>query len=295
MLPRPFDLYNICMTQPFCSIIVLNYQGEKLIEATLSSLFTLDYPKDRYEIIVVDNASKDRSVEIIEALARPNAAILTYEVRIGPSIHFIQGEKNRGAYPGLNYLLDKARGKYIAINDHDDIWHPEKLERQIGLLEKNIKYIGCGSSIINWYEAYDKYIFRSQPEDGKVAWHTSLVFRNNGYRYDTSIKVATDFHFIKNILCGNESSVYNFQEPLVLRRIFKGTGNLSGQWMKKVSFRDILKLKIGILDKLALFNRSLLPQRWVEWVAVMAAGNNIPKKYETYAKTLSSTMSSLRP
>jgi len=54
------------MQTPFCSIIVLNYQCEKIITATLDSLAQLDYPRDKYEIIVVDNGSKDKSREVIE-------------------------------------------------------------------------------------------------------------------------------------------------------------------------------------------------------------------------------------
>ncbi|PIY69220.1 hypothetical protein COY90_01670 [Candidatus Roizmanbacteria bacterium CG_4_10_14_0_8_um_filter_39_9] len=274
--------------QPLVSVLICSYNAERFIESTLKSVLNQTYKN--IEILILDNASTDKTVSIIQSLTHPNAAIPTSQVRIGPSIRLIQGEKNRGAYPGLNFLLAEAKGKFIAINDHDDIWHPEKLKRQINFLQKNIKYIGCGSSIINRYEAYDKYIFRSQPEDAKVAWHTSLMFRNNGYRYDTSIKVATDFYFIKNILCGNDSSIYNFQEPLVLRRIFKGTGNLSGQWMKTVSFKDIFKLKIGLPDKLALLNRSLLPQEWVEWVAMKGLGNNMPSKYSSYLKDMKNAM-----
>lgn len=268
--------------QPLVSVLICSYNAEKFIESTVKSVLNQTYRN--IEVLILDNASTDRTVALVKQLTDTDKRV-----------KLIISDKNYGAYPGLNHLLEQADGKFIAINDHDDIWHPLKLEKQITFLIKNIKYIGCGSSILNWYEAYDKYIFRSQPEDAKVAWHTSLVFRNNGYRYDTSVTVATDFYFIKNILCGNESIVYNFQEPLVLRRIFKGTGNLSGQWMKKVSLGDIFKLKIGILDKLALLNRSILPQELVEWVAVMAAGGNVPKKYETYAKTLSSMMSSRLP
>jgi len=43
------------MQLPFSSIIILNYQGEKMIQATLESLSKLSYPKDKFEMVVVDN------------------------------------------------------------------------------------------------------------------------------------------------------------------------------------------------------------------------------------------------
>jgi len=52
--------------QPFVSIIVPTYNEDKVIEKGIRNLFDLDYPKDRYEIIVVDSGSTDSTTEIVE-------------------------------------------------------------------------------------------------------------------------------------------------------------------------------------------------------------------------------------
>lgn len=276
------------MEKPLVSVLICTYNAEKFIESTLFSVLNQTYKK--IEVLVLDNASTDKTLDIINKLQTLNS-----KSQSNPKFQIINSRKNFGPYEGLNLLLNKAKGEYIAINDHDDIWQSGKLEKQIKFLETHHEYIGCGMAIINWHEKYDKYIYRTQPEKSDIAWHTSLVFRNNKYRYDTSVKIGTDFYFMKNILCGNKKLIYNFQEPLVLRRIFAGKQNLSGQWMKKISFMDIINLKIGWFDKLALFNRYVVPQEWVERMVVWRYSNNIPREYEDYTKTLSSMISSLRP
>ena len=59
---------------PFCSIIILNYQGENVIENCLNSIWNLDYPKNKYEVIVVDNNSmhlKNREKNKLVQRAKP--------------------------------------------------------------------------------------------------------------------------------------------------------------------------------------------------------------------------------
>jgi len=262
------------MKRPLVSILICTYNAECFIKETLLSVLSQSY--QNIEVLILDNASSDKTVAAIAA---------TYEVGKGPSVRLIQGKKNLGPYGGLNFLLDKAKGKYIAINDHDDIWYPEKLKKQIEFLEEHQEYIGCGTAIINWYEKYGKNIYRTQSEKSDIAWHSSLVFRNNHYKYDTSVKVGTDFYFIKNILCKNKKVIYNFQEPLVLRRIFKNSGNLSGKWMQGFSFKELIKLDLPFIDKLAILNRKIMPKEFVEWIIVKIWGDNIPKKYKSYATT----------
>jgi len=233
----------------------------------------LDQAYKNFEVLVLDNASTDKTVELLRNIQKADSRLVIIPSKI-----------NHGPYHGLNLLLDKARGTYVAINDHDDIWHPEKLHKQITFLEKHEAFLGCGSAIINWYEKYDRYFYRSQQKEAAIAWHTSLVFRNSGYRYDTTVKIATDFYFMKNILCKNTKQIYNFQEPLVLRRIFKESNNLSGKWMKKMSLSEIIRLNVGVMDKLALLNRRTFPQEWVEWALVKIFADNVPVEYIKYAK-----------
>jgi len=251
------------------SVLICSYNAERFITDTIVSVLSQTY-RD-IEILILDNCSTDKTRQILKEFQ-------TKDNRI--TIFF--GKDNMGPYAGLNYLLDKAKGEFIAINDHDDIWYPEKLDKQVQFLKKNEKYVGCGSAIINWYEKYNTYFYRSHPKNADVAWHTSLLFKNNGYRYDLTKKVATDFYFIKNILSQNTKKIYNFPEPFVLRRVFKESNNLSGKWMKSISFLEILILNVGFIDKLTILFRKIFPKEFIELIVNRFWKNNIPKIYQIY-------------
>ncbi len=269
--------------KPLVSVLICSHNAEKFIASTLTSV--LNQTHCNIQILVLDNDSSDETVKVVQDLAHPSAPLLTAPVEYGPSVRLIVGKKNIGPYAGLNLLLKQAKGKYIAINDHDDIWHQEKIEKQVLFLETHKEYVGCGTAIINWYEKYAASVYRARNKKDAIAWHTSLVFKNDGYRYNTSIPLGGDFYFMGKILCGNKRLIYNFEEPMVLRRIFNIKRNLSSVWMSQFSLKDLLKLDLPITDKIAIFNRIVLPRDLVEWIIVKMWGNNIPKKYHEYEAT----------
>ena len=123
---------------PFCSVIVLNFQGEKLIEATLKSLFALDYPKDRYKIIIVDNASKDKSVEIINSLTREF---------VNPITTLLPLDKNLGFAGGNNEGIKQAKGKYVILLNNDCVVDKSWLTELVKVAEKDEHIFAVGSKV----------------------------------------------------------------------------------------------------------------------------------------------------
>lgn len=240
---------------PLVSVLICSFNAEKFIESTVRSVMNQTYRN--LEILVRDNASSDKTMGILEKLGGEDARIKVYA-----------GGENLGAYGGLNYLLDRATGKYIAINDHDDIWHSDKIRRQVQFMEQNGEYVGCGTAIINHYEKYDIYLQRRQPRVSSIAWHSSLVFRNTGKRYDASVRIAGDFDFMKNILCENRKLIYNMSDPLVLRRIRANKTNLSSLWINFGNMADLVFVRIPIADKLPLLCRLLLSNTFFDYLAV---------------------------
>ena len=91
------------MALPFISLVVVNYDGEDVIRLCLASLIKVDYPKNRYEIIVVDNASNDKSISIIKGFS---------------GVKIIRNKSNMG-YVGVNSCLGKINGKYIFFLNND--------------------------------------------------------------------------------------------------------------------------------------------------------------------------------
>ncbi len=240
---------------PLVSVLICSYNAEKFVEATIRSVVGQTY--GNLEILVLDNASSDGTMEVLKRLGSNE-----------PRLRLYAGGENRGAYGGLNFLLERAEGNYIAIQDHDDIWHPDKVLKQVELLEKNDAYVGCGTAIVNYYEKYDTFLLRRQPEVSSVAWHTSLVFRRTDLRYNAEAKVANDFHFMKHSLCADKRLIYNLAEPYVLRRIRADGKNLSSNWIRSGNVSDILRVDIGWFDKLCLINRLLMPGRLVDYLLV---------------------------
>ncbi len=109
--------------QPLVSIITPLFNAEKFIHETIRSI--LDQTYSNWEHIVVDDASSDASVIVVKRSFNGDSRF-----------RLIQLENNRGAAYCRNYATEQALGKYIAFLDSDDMWHPQKLEQQIQLMEK---------------------------------------------------------------------------------------------------------------------------------------------------------------
>ncbi|KAF2511329.1 glycosyltransferase family 2 protein [Flavobacterium foetidum] len=106
------------------SILTPTYNTEKFIRATIESVQNQTYRN--WEMILVDDASTDETVSVIEEFAQKDSRIKLFKL-----------DKNSGNGFARNAALEKATGKYIAYLDSDDLWFPAKLEKQIQFLKAN--------------------------------------------------------------------------------------------------------------------------------------------------------------
>lgn len=104
------------------SIISPVYNSEKYISETINSVINQTYTN--WEMILVDDASTDASLAIIQKFQDSDSRIKLYKL-----------EKNSGAGVARNFAIEKAQGRYIAFLDADDLWKPNKLQTQISFLE----------------------------------------------------------------------------------------------------------------------------------------------------------------
>ena len=105
---------------PLVSVVIPVYNGERFLRESLESVFAQTYQD--YEIVCVDDESKDASLAILnEYRDRIN---VVQQANTGQA-----GARNAGAKTGI--------GDYLAFLDQDDRWYPQKLERQVALLEAN--------------------------------------------------------------------------------------------------------------------------------------------------------------
>lgn len=106
------------------SIIVPVYNAVKYIETTIDMVSRQTY-KD-WELILVDDASTDGSADLIEKLVSSQ----------GKRVRLIRKSVNEGAAAARNTGIDASAGRYIAFLDADDVWMPDKLQKQIAFMEK---------------------------------------------------------------------------------------------------------------------------------------------------------------
>ena len=105
------------------SIIMPSYNTAQYIDKSIKSVINQTY--QNWELIIVDDASDDNTDEVVNAFL------------IDGRIRYFKNERNSGAAISRNKALREAKGKWIAFLDSDDLWSPEKLERQIAFMEAN--------------------------------------------------------------------------------------------------------------------------------------------------------------
>ena len=106
------------------SIVTPSYNSSQFISSTIQSVCLQTFTN--WELIIVDDCSKDNSISIINEFIKKD-----------PRIKLILNDCNEGAAVSRNKAMAYATGKYIAFLDSDDLWEPFKLEKQITFMETN--------------------------------------------------------------------------------------------------------------------------------------------------------------
>jgi glycosyltransferase involved in cell wall biosynthesis len=132
------------------SVNIPVYNDEKYVRETLKSV--LDQTFKDIEVIVIDDGSADRTGEIVGSFKDPR---LKYYY-----------QDNSGIGAARNTAISKSAGEYIAFLDHDDLWLPEKLEKQMALFENNprLGLVFCDATLFNEKrDLYRMYASRKPP------------------------------------------------------------------------------------------------------------------------------------
>jgi glycosyltransferase involved in cell wall biosynthesis len=203
-------------SKPKISVILTIYNAEKYLPETIDSLLNQSF-RD-FELIAVNDKSKDKSLDIIKGYMKKDKRII-----------LINNKKNVGPTTSLNIGLEVARGKYVAISDHDDISLPTRLETEYNFLEKNKDIFLVGSGAININEKGIKLgTFRpiTSPKNIEKTlinrncfYHPTIMFRNEkGIKYRDKIYYAHDRDLYLSLL-SKKRKLANLSEPLVKYRI----------------------------------------------------------------------------
>jgi cellulose synthase/poly-beta-1,6-N-acetylglucosamine synthase-like glycosyltransferase len=139
---------------PLCTVLVCARDEEKNIESCLTSLDALHYPKDRLEVLIVDDKSTDRTPEILEEWKKRMSNLKV--LRTGEAVMNMQGKVN-----ALTQGMDAARGEYVMITDADSTVPPNWVKEYLKYYEEDTgmvasvtllkqKYFFDGVQSIDW-------------------------------------------------------------------------------------------------------------------------------------------------
>lgn len=157
------------------SIITPAWNSERYIADTIKSVQNQTYRN--WEMIIVDDCSTDDTVKIVENIAKDDPRI---KVFIQPS--------NGGAAKARNRSLKEATGRYIAYLDADDIWKPQKLEKQITFMKDKACAFSCVSyEVINDIGSPLHKQVHMLPEVDYVGFLTNNLLQTVGIMADTKI------------------------------------------------------------------------------------------------------------
>jgi len=201
------------MKLPRITVLMPVYDGQKYLKPAIESILNQTY-KD-FEFLVIDDGSKDKSLEIINSYAKKD-----------PRIRVIS-RPNKGLVATLDEGLAEARGEYIARMDADDISLPQRLEKQMRYLGDNSDYVVVGSSFTSIYDhnrvggvhhcfINDLTIRHALPIEGCIPHPTALfkkkaVLMVGGYR--KNYPHAEDYDLWRRL--AEVGKLANLPEPLL--------------------------------------------------------------------------------
>jgi len=201
------------------SIIIPAYNAEKYIVETINSVLNQTFTD--WELIIVDDGSKDNTAEIVKQFCEKDNRI---------SYYF---KKNSGVSDTRNLGMSKAKGEYIALLDADDFFEKDNLSEKLRILEENnIDWVYS-----NMYNSDEKLNILNVDEGGHsvnildsiLLWYgqvvpgpcSNIVFRKicyiDGARFDSEFSTAADQDF--TIQLASKYKGYYIDKPLWRYRI----------------------------------------------------------------------------
>lgn len=183
------------MDSNLISINIVAYNAEKTLLNTLKSI--LNQQEVSYEIVFINDTSKDETLSIIQNFKEKNPTI---------SCTIISNPQNLGIARSRNIALNNSKGEFIAVLDSDDTWaNPNKLKQQLSFLLNNKDYgvVGTQMRIVNSEgEVLKTTQHKTTAQDIKNKMlilnqigHSSILMRKTDLRYDESLYIWEDYDF----------------------------------------------------------------------------------------------------
>jgi glycosyltransferase involved in cell wall biosynthesis len=212
---------------PLVSVLITTLNSARFIDATLES--ALRQTLTDFEVLVLDDGSTDDTVERVRRVRDPRVRAWEYP--------------HRGAPAALNAGLALARGRYLALLDHDDLWLPAKLARHVdafdaqpgaaatfswsGLIDEHDRPIAVHPA--HWHGAIG---FRQLLEDYVIGPSSSLVMRRASVEraggFDEQLPRCHDFDLTLRLAFAEPNGIVAVPDILTLYR--RHAGQMSRDW-----------------------------------------------------------------
>jgi glycosyltransferase involved in cell wall biosynthesis len=234
---------------PKISLVMPVYNEEKYLQESIPSILNQTFGD--FEFIIIDNGSKDRSLEIIKSYKDERIKLIHLDVNIG-------------AAKAVNMGIKIAKGKYIASFCADDISDPKRFELEFDYLEKNPHIFLVGASAI-YIDENGKEIrrFRKYNDYKMLAWrlrkgcsivYPSIMFRNEGFYLDSSL-LADDHNFYL-VLLKNGKNLTNISPFLVKHRVHSQSISVYDCETLEKAEAQVLKKFKELKDETNLFDKT---------------------------------------
>ncbi len=207
------------MKKPKVSVVIGSYNCEKFIQETIQSVINQTFQD--WELIVVDDCSTDNTCQKINEIKDDR-------------IRLIKLDSNSGlpAVP-RNIAMRNAKGDYIAFLDHDDLWLPKKLEKQVAAMEQDEDIYLVYTKCIIQRDGKQLKISPQKPKSGYVFHDLFLHFnfidcltvmiRNkseeNNYYFDEDKGFVAVEDYALWLLIAKDHKIFCVDEPLAIYRI----------------------------------------------------------------------------
>lgn len=201
------------------SVIMAAYNAERTIEQSIRSVLNQTYT--HFEIIVIDDCSKDHTAEIVRRISKEDQRV-----------KLLKNPENKGVSYTRKHGLENACGEWLAILDSDDEWQPEKLEKQIALQKTtNAQLLYTGSGFMDevgnrlaWnLQVPEKLKYKQLLKQNLLSNSSALVKKE---LYEKYYVIGDDMHEDFAIWLGILRSgvvAHGVNEPLLIYRLAKSS------------------------------------------------------------------------
>lgn len=238
------------MNNPLISVVLAVYNGEKYLVKAIESILNQTYLN--FEFIIINDGSTDRSLEIIKSYDDKRIVLISRE--------------NRGLIESLNEGIEKAKGRYIARMDADDISFPKRFEEQIDFMEKNLDIGICGTAVIGFGEDIKEsqwklslnnktikteLLFSSCFAHPTVMIRKELIVKHNLF-YNKAFVHAEDFELWTRM--AEHTKFANLEMPLLKYRIVQDSVTREADKNIEQRYQTIKSIFKRYLEKLGINN-----------------------------------------